>query len=324
MSVGALMIKPVIFPTDLVPLYNNGKGESGRLPAGLLTAVGPQGQAHHEAARAFKALGFLCMGFSTPLPLTYTYGGTYRSYADQVTLFNQRYEYPAIPGRATKTWMGKRYSIRYGANGRPLAMAAVPGTSNHGWGLAFDFAFDGDVRDGIGPDDAHTITSHPQWDQFKAAALSCGFSWETTSEPWHMRLVTGGVNQRVLDVESFIAQLNAGTLPPAPAEPTPPPVVPVVPVVPSTPQPPVVTPAPTKNWTELLLDALPTLRVFDSGGQVVIMQQLLEAHLGPHPEMVPGSFDGATLNLLKWFQTAKGLVPDGFCGQGTWQRLIQA
>lgn len=216
MTVGPLPIVSVHPPDDLAGIY--GVSESGHLLPSQLISVGPQGQLHHDAARAYKALAFRCMAIG--LPLTYTYGGCYRSYGDQVNLFGQRYETPAVPGRATKTWNGKVYSIRY-VNGKPMAMAATPGTSNHGWAIAIDYAFDSDVTDGIGPDDATTITSHPQWPTFKVYAQEHGFSWETTSEPWHLRLVVGSTpTQATLDVEAYIASIEH----PTPVPPTPNPI----------------------------------------------------------------------------------------------------
>lgn len=196
MPVGSLPILKVVPPDDIADSYL--KKDSGYIEATKLVSIGPAGQLHHDAARAYKALAFLCM--SVGLPLTYTYGGTYRNYGNQVTLFLQRYVTTPIAGSSTKVWNGVTYWLRKG-----MAMAAVPGTSNHGWGIAVDFAFDSDVSDGIGPDDAATITSHPQWLQFKIFATACGFSWESTSEPWHLRLITGShPTQKVLDVEAIM------------------------------------------------------------------------------------------------------------------------
>lgn len=196
MVVGPLPVKQVTPPNDLLGIYM--KTDSGNLDTSLLVNIGPSGNLHHDAARAYKALAFMCMAIG--LPLTYTYGGTYRNYQAQISLFLQRYSPDYIPEAATKVWNGKTYWIKPG-----VAMAAVPGTSNHGWGIAIDFAFDSDVSDGIGPDDAATITSHPQWPAFKQYALDCGFSWESTSEPWHLRLVTGSaMTQTVLNAEAIM------------------------------------------------------------------------------------------------------------------------
>lgn len=192
MAVGPLPILPVKPPSDL-----NMTGNSGMLTPDQLVVIGPSGKLHHTAARAWRALCYLCS--TVGLPLTYTYGGTYRSYADQVTLFGQRYTKTFLAGRPAKTWNGVKYYLLPG-----MASAATPGESNHGWGLAIDTAFDNNPSDGIGPDDAAGITGHPQWEAFKGFALACGFSWETVpSEPWHIRLVTGdNPTQAVLDAEA--------------------------------------------------------------------------------------------------------------------------
>ena len=174
-----LPIVPVVIPADLVGQRN------GQLPTHLLVSVDGGGRLHHLAARAWRALvdrGWREVG----LPLTFTHGGTYRSLTAQETLFRSRYT-PNGPGGGCKTWNGQRWCKRT-AN---LATAAVPGTSNHGWGLAIDCAWDRDLTDGLGPDDATAITSHPGWEWLLANAHRFGFSWELQSEPWHLRYVTG-------------------------------------------------------------------------------------------------------------------------------------
>lgn len=175
----AYPVAPVVMPADLAGKAN------GQLPAALLTDVVGGGKLHHLAARAWNALVADAWA-SVQLPLTYTYGGTYRSYAAQETLFRSRYT-PNGPGGGCKTWNG----VRWCKKSSNLATAAVPGTSNHGWGLAVDTAWDKDLSDGIGPDDAAAITSHPGWSWLLANAERFGFSWELQSEPWHLRYVTG-------------------------------------------------------------------------------------------------------------------------------------
>jgi LAS superfamily LD-carboxypeptidase LdcB len=64
-------------------------------------------------------------------------------------------------------------------------MAAAPGTSNHGWGLAVDFAeeLDGDTQ----PESVSA--KFVKWLIRNAATY--GFSAEVQSEPWHWRYVAG-------------------------------------------------------------------------------------------------------------------------------------
>lgn len=90
--------------------------EGHRIRADLV----PQTQAMHDAA------------LRDGVNLTITQG--YRSYAQQVALFTERYTRTYLPGRPSKIWNGTRWYQRPGT-----AVAAVPGTSNHGDGEAIDY-----------------------------------------------------------------------------------------------------------------------------------------------------------------------------------------
>lgn len=185
-----LPISPVVLPSDLAGKTN------GQLPDSMLTEVGPKGKLHHLAARAFKALQAACEEIG--LPLTYTYGGTYRSYAEQEYLFRSRYAIGGTGG-GCKLWN----TLTWCKISSSMATAATPGSSNHGWGLAIDTAWDRDTSDGIGPDDATAITSHQSWPWLLANASRFGFSWELQSEPWHIRYVAGdNLPKAVLDFET--------------------------------------------------------------------------------------------------------------------------
>lgn len=198
-----LPIYPVVMPSDLAGLAN------GKLPASVLTQVHARGVLHKNAARCWKAFVSACD--EQGLPLTFTYGGMYRTYAEQETLFRSRYSPSGTLGDC-KTWNGVSW-CKIPVNGKKPATAAVPGTSNHGWGLAIDCAFDTDPTDGLGPDDAAAITAHPKFTWFRDNAIRYGFSFELQSEPWHLRLVSGdSIPQAVLEFE-------AGAFPP-PAVPT--------------------------------------------------------------------------------------------------------
>lgn len=175
----AFPVTPVSLPSDLIGQTN------GKLDARLLSPIDGGGKLHHLAARAWRALVDAARR-EAGLPLTYTYGGDYRSYASQEALFRTRYT-PGGPGGGCKSWNGQLW-CKKSAN---LATAAVPGTSNHGWGLAVDSAWDDDLADGVGPDDATAITSHPGWKWLLANAHRFGWSWELQSEPWHLRYVAG-------------------------------------------------------------------------------------------------------------------------------------
>ena len=187
-----LPIIPVSMPSDLAGKTN------GQLPASLLSNVGPRGDLHHLAARAWRALRDAAD--KQGLPLTYTYGGTYRTYAEQEALFRSRYS-PEGTGGGCKLWNG----VQWCKKSAKLATAATPGSSNHGWALAVDSAFDTDPSDGLGPDDAAAIAAHPQWPWLLANAHRFGWSWELQSENWHLRYFAGdNVPQAVLDYEASL------------------------------------------------------------------------------------------------------------------------
>jgi cell wall-associated NlpC family hydrolase len=126
----------------------------GGYPNGLIppSAMCPLGAAGHtlrcDAAAAYRAMSAAYAGaFGTPLCIT----DSYRSYAGQVRLYGQK-----------------------------PALAAVPGTSNHGWGLAVDLC-GGIERFGT-----------PQYDWMKANSGRYGFlhpDWAEPGngreEPWH-------------------------------------------------------------------------------------------------------------------------------------------
>jgi LAS superfamily LD-carboxypeptidase LdcB len=94
------------------PATYDGSRQWGGYPNGLIppSAMCPLGAAGHvlrcDAAAAYRAMSAAyAAAWGSPLCIT----DSYRSYASQVTLYGQK-----------------------------PALAAVPGTSNHGWGLAVD------------------------------------------------------------------------------------------------------------------------------------------------------------------------------------------
>lgn len=116
--------------------------------------------------------------FDEPLRPTSAADG-YRSYDSQVRAFLGRYAPQATgvgPFSDVRYWQGRRYVRVSGAS------AAVPGTSNHGWAIAVDFA---DVG----------ATGGARWDWLMDAAPRFGFVnplWARdgnprngSQEPWH-------------------------------------------------------------------------------------------------------------------------------------------
>lgn len=128
---------------------------------------------HRLRADAAAAWARLIAAYGQQIKIT----DSYRPYAVQERIFLQRYT-PQLSGGGffgdVRHWKGVRYVRKPGT-----AAAAVPGTSNHGWGLALDLA-DG-VNNGRGP----------AWDWLQKNAARFGWHnppWATQArffEPWH-------------------------------------------------------------------------------------------------------------------------------------------
>lgn len=115
--------------------------------------------------------------------------GRYRTYARQEALFRERYAPSPVTTRGSKTWNGVRWYNQRGA------MAAVPGTSNHGLGIADDISED-DTGDDIGES---INTEDLQW--LKDNATSFGWALDIRSEPWHWHWHnSNALTQRTVDV----------------------------------------------------------------------------------------------------------------------------
>lgn len=166
--------------------------KNGRLPADLLVSVpdptgGPTVRLVAPAARAWRALVAAAATAGHVLQVT----SSYRSYADQERLFRERYTTEVLLGRPSRTWDGRRWYLRPG-----MATAAVPGTSNHGLGIAVDKRNDNPA--------AH------EWLLTNAGKF--GWSWELQSEPWHLRYVSGDDTlEEDLTPDEYLALKVAGT-----------------------------------------------------------------------------------------------------------------
>ncbi len=139
---------------------------NGEIPVSALASVparlGPY--LRPDAANAYNALnGTFYTHFGKPLNIT----EAYRSYATQQSIFLARYHAVAS---SDIVWNGQHWAKNAG-----VAVAAVPGTSNHGWGLAADFA---------APLTDTTSTGHI-W--MRANASAYGWTWAGSAfdEPWH-------------------------------------------------------------------------------------------------------------------------------------------
>jgi LAS superfamily LD-carboxypeptidase LdcB len=173
-------------PCDLTPVYLPGSGT---------------GSLHPYTKRAWDAL---CVMAVADLKVTLTatdLAAAYRSFAQQETLFRSRYQtvYNPLTCLTTyKVWNGVKWYQRRGT-----AIAAVPGTSNHGFGIAVDTAvwLNGRI--------VSVASQSLVFNWLLREAASFGFSWELNSEPWHIRHMVGNdVTQRVKDVEAYLAAVN--------------------------------------------------------------------------------------------------------------------
>jgi len=193
----ALPKPAVVMPVCLTGVTN------GYVPARLLfpstfgnaTAVDP-------AARAFRALAAeLRRNGVDPRHV-----GGYRSYSEQYALFTARYEpvsfavYVVTPSDRRKLWSANAarfWRKRRNANGTWPATAAVPGTSNHGYGLAIDIA---EETDG----DAGPESIRPTTVAFLIARAGVyGIGAELDAEPWHWRYYAGdAIPAAVLEYEA--------------------------------------------------------------------------------------------------------------------------
>src|SRR4029453_13479957 len=95
---------------------------------------------------------------------------SYRTLEQQTQTFKSRYTRDFLAGRPFRRFQGHKWFQR-----PDTAVAAVPGTSNHGLGLAVDVAGATGAR----------------LDWLLAHAADYGWSWGTQSEGWHIRYCSG-------------------------------------------------------------------------------------------------------------------------------------
>lgn len=127
--------------------------------------------------------------------------GRYRPLLQQQNLFAARYKSGSAnnDGCGSKLYNGVIYYLQRSSSGNCYAMAAVPGTSNHGWGIADDFSEwdEGDPTFGSSLDQVDL-----QW--LADNARSFFFALDIRSEPWHWHWYNPAnpntLSQRTVDV----------------------------------------------------------------------------------------------------------------------------
>jgi len=142
------------------------------------------------AARAWRALSAAALKAGHTLKPSGP-ADSFRPYDVQERIFLQRFT--TSPVSSTKrVWRGKTWYLNPGC-----ALAAVPGTSNHGWGLAVDVGEETDGDTGTESIDQDTVN----W--LVANEERFGFSHEVQSEPWHVHYFSGdSIPRAVLDHEA--------------------------------------------------------------------------------------------------------------------------
>jgi peptidoglycan hydrolase-like protein with peptidoglycan-binding domain len=258
-----------------------GGQSNGELDDYLLVKPGfpgrPLGRLHTLASRAWRAMAAAVLeAHGETLTITSTPDG-YRSYEVQVATFRNRYTTTVLPGRPTKWWNGVRWYQKPGT-----AMAATPGNSNHGWGIAADACWYRGTA-------VVSITSNmAAFNWLLLNAFRFGFAWESNAEPWHIRYWAGDdVPQAVLDFEA--------------PEPDPTPV----------PQPPTSGVFTVQGYRMVVAEGT-------TGKMAKLCQQQINL-LAAQGVTEDGQFGPQSVAALQNVQAVLGVSADGQCGPVTWQ-----
>lgn len=166
--IGSLPIVPVKRCSCLA------NAKAGQLKPSLLRPIEKGGRLHQCAADAYEAMDAAANAAGIDLSPT-SPADTYRSLEMQETAFFQRYtttpKNKELKKQKPRIYQGKAWYLKKG-----MAPLAVPGTSNHNWGIAVDIA--------------NASGKRLEW--LAANAPLYGFSWEVLpQEPWHIRYVVG-------------------------------------------------------------------------------------------------------------------------------------
>ena len=162
------------YPVVKVKQCDHLKGvKPGELDSSLLRGIEGKGKLHHCAADAYEAMDAAANAEGIDLSPT-SQADTYRSLETQEYAFYQRYT--DTPNRKQAKTKPRIFKNKAWYKKSPkLADLAVPGTSQHNFGIAVDIANASGKR-------LEWLLKHAQ---------SFGFSWEVQSEPWHLRYVAG-------------------------------------------------------------------------------------------------------------------------------------
>jgi LAS superfamily LD-carboxypeptidase LdcB len=173
-------------PIVKVTLCSHLKGvKPGELGPELLRGIEGKGKLHHCAADAYEAMDAAANAEGIDLSPT-SQADTYRSLETQEYAFYQRYtDKPNRKQAKTKPRIFKNKA--WYKKSPKLADLAVPGSSQHNFGIAVDIA--------------NASGARLAW--MLKNAQRFGFSWELQSEPWHLRYVAGDATPEA--VKSWLA-----------------------------------------------------------------------------------------------------------------------
>lgn len=280
-------IRTVVKPSDLVSASN------GKLPDELLVSIPfpgrGTGRLHLQAARSWFALCEVVLRLFGEVLTVTSWPDAYRSYIQQLSTFLTRYEpvsyatYLITSSARKKKWSYNGHT--YWRLKPGYAMAATPGSSNHGWGLAIDACVlrgDGSIQ---------ALINSKCWTWLLEHAAEYGFSWES-SESWHIRLYTGDATpQAVLDFEHH--------------DPTSP-IPPFDPV--------------NAKWGLWPIATKPRIGLGATGDPVRYMQGVIFWKAGGNIS-IDGNFGPKTQARVKELQSFFNLTVDGWVGAQTWHTI---
>jgi LAS superfamily LD-carboxypeptidase LdcB len=147
---------------------------NGRIPTSAMTQVSAATGSPYLRPDAAVSYDQLNAAFSSAFGRTLAITEAYRTYDLQYSYFTSRYS--RVSSATNIFFEGSYWALRQGQS-----PAAVPGTSNHGWGVAADF----------GAGVASYGTAQKNWMNANAPA----YGWEPTGdsfsprEPWHFDFV---------------------------------------------------------------------------------------------------------------------------------------
>lgn len=251
---------------------------NGQLPKELMHPCGIRNfKLVESAARSCRAMVTAALADGVRLDAT----GTYRTYERQEEMFTTRYSTSPIAGRRTKTWKGVQYWQKPN-----VAMAATPGNSNHGLGVALDFAqrSAGGALQAVGPATLMWLAEHgPRF----------GFWNSVKSEVWHWPFFLGD------DIPDLVLEMEGSGK------------IRVPPSIPSDPQ-----------RRAAFYRGLSHEDVVSKGSKGVTVEAVQWAlTLAGIVTDIDGNFGPATESSVKKFQQKRSLTVSGLVDHRTWTEL---